>query len=107
MLELNQWLDELGFTVSVSHDGTWPARAWTGSFAGTCLSRASHSSICTNGSPLRGVLVSTPCSIDQTSPVLRFKRSSQSSRDDPKVMIGEGGFVDAYDAGGLVFIPEA
>jgi uncharacterized protein len=98
-VDLNQWLDELGFTVSVSHDGP--------------------------GQHVRGP---DPLEDPQTrkaildlyqrlAPQGRFSfnamvnRSNQSRAEiqafftkltgDPKVMIGEGGFVDAYDSGGL------
>ncbi|MGV0961661.1 MAG: SPASM domain-containing protein [Limnohabitans sp.] len=97
--ELNQWLDDLGFTVSVSHDGP--------------------------GQHVRGPdpLLDPPVKeaildlYQRLAPQGRFSfnamvnRSNQSRAEiqaffteltgDPKVMIGEGGFVDAYDAGGL------
>ena len=96
--QINQWLDHLGFTVSISHDGP--------------------------GQHVRG-----PDPLDdpvarqailelyrRLSPQGRFSfnamvnRSNQSRAaiqaffaeltGDPDVMIGEGGFVDAYDDGG-------
>lgn len=98
-LELNQWLDELGFTVSVSHDG--PGQQVRGP------------------DPLQDP-EARQAILDlyqRLAPKGRFSfnamvnRSNQSRAaiqaffteltGDSKVMIGEGGFVDAYDAGGL------
>lgn len=97
--ELNQWLDDLGFTVSVSHDG--PGQYVRGP------------------DPLQDPSVKEAILdlYQRLAPQGRFSfnamvnRSNQSRAaiqaffteltGDPKVMIGEGGFVDAYDAGGL------
>lgn len=97
--ELNQWLDDLGFTVSVSHDG--PGQHVRGP------------------DPLQDSSVKEAILdlYQRLAPRGRFSfnamvNRSNPSRDaiqaffteligDPKVMIGEGGFVDAYDAGGL------
>lgn len=97
--ELNQWLDDLGFTVSVSHDG--PGQHVRGP------------------DPLQDPSVKEAILdlYQRLAPQGRFSfnaminRSNQSRAaiqaffteltGDPKVMIGEGGFVDAYDAGGL------
>lgn len=96
--EVNQWLDELGFTVSISHDG--PGQSVRGP------------------DPLADPQ-SRQAILDlyqRLAPKGRFSfnaminRSNQSRADvqtffenltgDSKVMIGEGGFVDAYDDGG-------
>ncbi len=97
--ELNQWLDDLGFTVSVSHDG--PGQYVRGP------------------DPLQDPSVKEAILdlYQRLAPRGRFSfnamvnRSNQSRAaiqaffteltGDSKVMIGEGGFVDAYDAGGL------
>lgn len=97
--ELNQWLDDLGFTVSVSHDG--PGQHVRGP------------------DPLQDPLIKEAILdlYQRLAPQGRFSfnamvnRSNQSRAEiqaffteltgDPNVMIGEGGFVDAYDAGGL------
>ena len=97
--ELNQWLDDLGFTVCVSHDG--PGQYVRGP------------------DPLQDPSVKEAILdlYQRLAPQGRFSfnamvnRSNQSRAaiqaffteltGDPKVMIGEGGFVDAYDAGGL------
>ena len=97
--EINQWLDDLGFTVSISHDGP--------------------------GQHVRGPdpLLDPPVKqaildlYQRLAPQGRFSfnamvnRANQSRADiqaffteltgDTRVMIGEGGFVDAYDAGGM------
>jgi len=96
--EVNQWLDELGFTVSISHDG--------------------HGQSVRGPDPLadprsRQAILAL---YQRLAPKGRFSfnaminRSNQSRADvqaffenltgDSKVMIGEGGFVDAYDDGG-------
>jgi uncharacterized protein len=96
--ELNHWLDELGFTVSVSHDG--PGQHVRGPDSLEDL-------------PTKHAILDL---YQRLAPQGRFSfnammnRSNQSRADiqafftqltgDPKVMIGEGGFVDAYDAGG-------
>lgn len=97
--ELNQWLDDLGFTISVSHDG--PGQHVRGP------------------DPLQDPFVKEAILdlYQRLAPQGRFSfnamvnRSNQSRAEiqaffteltgDPMVMIGEGGFVDAYDAGGL------
>ncbi len=97
--ELNQWLDDLVFTVSVSHDG--PGQHVRGPDP-------------LNDPPVKEAILDL---YQRLSPQGRFSfnamvnRSNQSRAaiqaffteltGDPKVMIGEGGFVDAYDAGGL------
>ncbi len=97
--DTNQWLDDLGFTVSISHDGP--------------------------GQHVRG-----PDPLDdhqartailelyrRLAPKGRFSFNAMLNREnqsraaiqaffidltgDPDVLIGEGGFVDAYDAGGI------
>ena len=95
---INQWLDELGFTVSISHDG--PGQHVRGP------------------DPLEDPLASQAILelYRRLAPQGRFSfnamvnRSNQSRAaiqaffaeltGDPEVMIGEGGFVDAYDEGG-------
>ena len=98
-LELNQWLDELGFTVSVSHDG--PGHHVRGP------------------DPLQDP-EARQAILDlyqRLAPQGRFSFNAMVNRSnlsraaiqaffteltgDTKVMIGEGGFVDAYDAGGI------
>lgn len=96
--QINQWLDELGFTVSISHDG--PGQHVRGP------------------DPLEDPLVRQAILelYRRLAPQGRFSfnamvnRSNQSRAaiqaffvdltGDPDVMIGEGGFVDAYDDGG-------
>ncbi len=96
--QINQWLDELGFTVSISHDG--PGQHVRGP------------------DPLEDPLARQAILelYRRLAPQGRFSfnamvnRSNQSRAaiqaffaeltGDPDVMIGEGGFVDAYDDGG-------
>lgn len=96
--QINQWLDELGFTVSISHDG--PGQHVRGP------------------DPLDDPLARQAILelYRRLAPQGRFSfnamvnRSNQSRAaiqaffaeltGDPDVMIGEGGFVDAYDDGG-------
>jgi uncharacterized protein len=97
--DINQWLDDLGFTVSVSHDGP--------------------------GQHVRGPdPLDDPQSREailelyrRLAPKGRFSFNAMLNREnqsraaiqaffvnltgDPDVLIGEGGFVDAYDAGGI------
>ena len=97
-LQINQWLNELGFTVSISHDG--PGQHVRGP------------------DPLEDPLARQAILelYRRLAPQGRFSfnamvnRSNQSRAaiqaffseltGDPDVMIGEGGFVDAYDDGG-------
>ena len=97
-LQTNQWLDHLGFTVSISHDG--PGQHVRGP------------------DPLEDPLARQAILelYQRLAPQGRFSfnamvnRSNQSRAaiqaffaeltGDPDVMIGEGGFVDAYDDGG-------
>ena len=96
--QINQWLNELGFTVSISHDG--PGQHVRGP------------------DPLEDPLARQAILelYRRLAPQGRFSfnamvnRSNQSRAaiqaffseltGDPDVMIGEGGFVDAYDDGG-------
>jgi uncharacterized protein len=96
--QINQWLDDLGFTVSISHDG--PGQHVRGP------------------DPLEDPLARKAILelYRRLAPQGRFSfnamvnRSNQSRAaiqaffaeltGDPEVMIGEGGFVDAYDNGG-------
>ncbi len=97
--DINQWLDDLGFTVSVSHDG--PGQHVRGP------------------DPLddpqsREVILEL---YRRLAPKGRFSFNAMLNREnqsraaiqaffvdltgDSDVLIGEGGFVDAYDAGGI------
>lgn len=96
--QINRWLDDLGFTVSISHDG--PGQSVRGP------------------DPLEDPLAREAILelYRRLAPQGRFSfnamvnRSNQSRAaiqtffaeltGDPDVMIGEGGFVDAYDDGG-------
>ena len=97
--ETNQWLEDLGFTVSISHDG--PGQHVRGP------------------DPLEDQQVRTAILdlYERLAPKERFSFNAMLNRDnqsraeiqsffvnltgDPNVLIGEGGFVDAYDAGGI------
>jgi len=97
--ETNQWLEDLGFTVSISHDG--PGQHVRGP------------------DPLEDHEARTAILdlYQRLAPKERFSFNAMLNRDnqsraaiqaffvnltgDPNVMIGEGGFVDAYDAGGI------
>jgi uncharacterized protein len=97
--ETNQWLEDLGFTVSISHDG--PGQHVRGP------------------DPLEDQQVRTAILdlYQRLAPKERFSFNAMLNRDnqsradiqsffvnltgDPNVLIGEGGFVDAYDAGGI------
>lgn len=96
--QINQWLDELGFTVSISHDG--PGQHVRGP------------------DPLEDPLARQAILelYRRLAPQGRFSFNSMVNRSNqsraaiqaffaeltgyPDVMIGEGGFVDAYDDGG-------
>lgn len=96
--QINQWLDELGFTVSISHDG--PGQHVRGP------------------DPLEDPLARQAILelYRRLAPQGRFSFNSMVNRSSqsraaiqaffaeltgyPDVMIGEGGFVDAYDDGG-------
>jgi uncharacterized protein len=96
--DLNQWLDDMGFAVAVSHDGPGQHVRGPDPLADP---------------PTRKAILEL---YQRLAPQGRFSfnamvnRSNQSRAaiqaffteltGDPKVMIGEGGFVDAYDAGG-------
>lgn len=97
--EINQWLDDLGFTVSISHDG--PGQHVRGP------------------NPLddpqsRAVILElyralAPKGRFSFNAMLHRKNQSRAAiqaffvnlTGDPDVLMGEGGFVDAYDAGGI------
>jgi uncharacterized protein len=97
--ETNQWLEDLGFTVSISHDG--PGQHVRGP------------------DPLEDQQVRTAILdlYERLAPKERFSFNAMLHREnqsraaiqaffvdltgDPDVLIGEGGFVDAYDAGGI------
>ncbi|MFM7008304.1 MAG: radical SAM protein [Betaproteobacteria bacterium] len=97
-VDLIQWLDDLGFAVSVSHDGPGQHVRGPDPLADP---------------PTRKAILDL---YQRLAPQGRFSfnamlnRSNQSRSaiqaffteltGDPKVMIGEGGFVDAYDVGG-------
>ncbi len=97
--EINQWLDDLGFTVSISHDG--PGQHVRGPDP-------------LNDPQSRAAILELYRTL---APKGRFSFNAMLNREnqsraaiqaffveligDPEVFIGEGGFVDAYDAGGI------
>lgn len=97
--EINEWLDRLGFIVSISHDGPGQSVRGPDPLADSAQREAildlyrrlapsgrfSFNSMLNRANQSRAAI--QKFFIDLTG--------------DPRIMIGEGGFVDAYDEGGL------
>jgi uncharacterized protein len=97
--EINQWLDDLSFTVSISHDG--PGQHVRG--PDPLDDPQSREAI------LELYRTLAPKGRFSFNAMLHRENQSRAAiqaffvnlTGDPDVLIGEGGFVDAYDAGGI------
>jgi uncharacterized protein len=97
--EINQWLDDLGFTVSISHDG--PGQHVRGPDPlDDPQSRAAILELYRTLAPKGRISFNAMLNRENQSRAA-IQAFFVELIGDPKVLIGEGGFVDAYDAGGI------
>lgn len=100
--ERNQWLDELGFSVAISHDG--PGQSWRGPdpFQDDEIAWAIHD-LYERLYPKNRILFSVM--LHRNNYHRGEIQSWFQERFGDDVAIGEGLFVDAYDEGGLALLP--
>jgi uncharacterized protein len=97
--EINRWLDDLGFTVSISHDG--PGQHVRGPDPlDDPQSRAAILDLYRALAP-RGRFSFNSMLHRENQSRAAIQAFFVDLTGDPDVLIGEGGFVDAYDAGGI------
>ncbi|MEY4646095.1 MAG: hypothetical protein RLZZ596_2926 [Pseudomonadota bacterium] len=97
--DINQWLDDLGFTVSVSHDG--PGQHVRGPDPlNDPQSRDAILELYRTLAPKSRISFNAMLHRDNQSRAA-IQAFFVNLTGDPDVFIGEGGFVDAYDAGGI------
>jgi uncharacterized protein len=96
---LNQWLDDLGFTVSISHDG--PGQHVRGPDPlDDPQSRAAILELHRRLAP-KGRFSFNAMLHRENQSRAAIQAFFVDLTEDPDVLIGEGSFVDAYDAGGI------
>lgn len=96
--QINQWLDELGFTVSISHDG--PGQHVRGPDPlEDPLTRQAILELYRRLAPQGRISFNAMVNRSNQSRAA-IQAFFAELTGDPDVMIGEGGFVDAYDDGG-------
>jgi len=97
--EINQWLDDLGFTVSISHDG--PGQHVRGPDPlDEPQSRAAILELYRTLAP-KGRFSFNAMLHRENQSRAAIQAFFVDLTGDTDVLIGEGGFVDAYDAGGF------
>jgi uncharacterized protein len=97
--EINQWLDDLGFTVSISHDG--PGQHVRGPDPlDDPQSRAAILELYRTLAP-KGRFSFNSMLHRENQSRAAIQTFFVDLTGDPDVLIGEGGVVDAYDAGGI------
>jgi uncharacterized protein len=97
--EINQWLDDLGFAVSISHDG--PGQHVRGPDPlDDPQSRAAILELYRTLAP-KGRFSFNAMLHRENQSRAAIQAFFVNLTGDPDVLIGEGGFVDAYDAGGI------
>jgi len=96
--EINQWLDEMGFSVGISHDG--PGQHVRGPDPlQDPDKRAAIMDLYLRLAPKKRISFNAMVNRSNVSRAA-IQRFFVELTGDPNVPIGEGGFVDAYDEGG-------